>query len=260
MRMLWRSYRDRLALSAAVAAPLGVAGVLVPFRGSFPNTDAALVLVVVVVAVAANGHRIAGLLAAVSAAVWFDFFLTAPYERFTITHRSDIETTGLLLVVGALVTELAVRGRRQRAVAVTEAAYLAAIGSTADLVASEAASRVVIDQVSAQLVGLLGLRGCRFESGPVGSRSPRLEHDGRVRIDDGYWDLQQFGMPGSPVRIDATCNGRSYGRFVLEPVAGTVAALPAREVAVILAKQAGAAIASELRIERSRVLGRASLS
>ena len=40
-----------------------------------------------VVAVAAAGHRAAGVLAAVSAAVWFDFFLTVPYERFTITGR-----------------------------------------------------------------------------------------------------------------------------------------------------------------------------
>jgi hypothetical protein len=38
-------------------------------------------------------------LAAVSAAVWFDFFLTVPYERFTITRRADIETTALILAV-----------------------------------------------------------------------------------------------------------------------------------------------------------------
>ncbi|MGR6997428.1 hypothetical protein ACU686_03810 [Yinghuangia aomiensis] len=43
--------------------PLAVAAVLTPFRDSFPGTDAALVLVAAVVAVAANGHRGAGLLA-----------------------------------------------------------------------------------------------------------------------------------------------------------------------------------------------------
>ena len=47
------------------------------------------------------------LLAAVSPAAWFDFFLTQPYERFAITHREDIETTVLLVAVGAAVTELA---------------------------------------------------------------------------------------------------------------------------------------------------------
>jgi K+-sensing histidine kinase KdpD len=78
------SRRDTVAVLAGLAAPLALAAILVPFRGSFPNTDAALALILVVVAVAANGYRPAGYLAAVSAAVWFDFFLTHPYERFTI--------------------------------------------------------------------------------------------------------------------------------------------------------------------------------
>jgi hypothetical protein len=77
--------RDRLAVLAALAAPLGLAAILVPFRTSFPNTDAALALVLVVVAVAANGYRLAGILAAVSTAVWFDFFLTQPYPALAGT-------------------------------------------------------------------------------------------------------------------------------------------------------------------------------
>lgn len=108
---IWRvPGRDRLAVIAALAVPLGVAATLIPFRGSFPNTEAALVMLLVVVAVAANGYRLAGILAAASAAVWFDFFLTRPYERFTITRRADIETTILLLVIAVAVTELAVWG------------------------------------------------------------------------------------------------------------------------------------------------------
>ena len=79
--------RDRLAVVAAIAVPLALAVILVPFRSGFPNTDAALALIVVVVAVATNGDRLAGVLAAGSAAVWFDFFLTQPYERFSITSR-----------------------------------------------------------------------------------------------------------------------------------------------------------------------------
>ena len=80
--------RDRLAVLAALAVPLALAAILIPFRTSFPNTDAALALILVVVAVAANGDRLAGVLAAVSAAVWFDFFLTQPYERFS-HHEPD---------------------------------------------------------------------------------------------------------------------------------------------------------------------------
>ena len=65
--------RDRLVVVAAIFAPFLVAAALAPFRTSVPNTDAALLMVVVVVAVAATGLRLAGYVAAVSAAVWFDF-------------------------------------------------------------------------------------------------------------------------------------------------------------------------------------------
>ena len=61
--------------------------------------------------------RLAGVLCALSAGVWFDFFLTEPYNRFTIDDRADAETTVLLLLVGVAVTELCARGRRQAALA-----------------------------------------------------------------------------------------------------------------------------------------------
>jgi K+-sensing histidine kinase KdpD len=70
--------RDRLAILAALVAPLAAAAILLPFRASWSNTNVALLLVVVVVGVAAIGNRIAGALAAVWAAVWFDFFFTVP--------------------------------------------------------------------------------------------------------------------------------------------------------------------------------------
>ena len=95
-------------MAAGLLGPLALAAILVPFRAHFPNTDAALAMLLVVVAVAAAGNRQAGYLAALSAAVWFDFFLTRPYERFSINRQTDIETTVLLLVIGVAVTELAV--------------------------------------------------------------------------------------------------------------------------------------------------------
>ena len=53
-----RTYRDQIALVAAVVLPLGVAALLVPFRSSFANTASALILVAVIVAVAALGNRV----------------------------------------------------------------------------------------------------------------------------------------------------------------------------------------------------------
>ena len=227
--------------------PPGVAGLLVPFRTGFPNTDGALVLVAVIVAVAANGHRMAGLLAAASAAVWFDFLLTRPYERLTITGRGDIETTALLLLVGAAVTELAVRGRRQRVRATTEEAYVAAIRSTTDLVGSDPMSRTVVEHVAMQLSALLDLRSCRFERARFGGL-PRLDGDGQLSLGGRQWDVDLYGMPDAEVEIVAQCNGVSYGRYVLTPVSGSVAPLAARQVAIILVNQVGVALSSQSRI------------
>jgi GAF domain-containing protein/anti-sigma regulatory factor (Ser/Thr protein kinase) len=97
-----------------VVAPAAVAAILIPVRASFHSVDAALVLTVVVVAVAAFGVRIASLVAAVAAAFWLEFFLIPPYLSLTGTGAEDFETILLLLAVGAAVSELALRGRRYR--------------------------------------------------------------------------------------------------------------------------------------------------
>ena len=146
--MIRRLSRDRLAVLAAIVVPLAVAAILVPFRSSIPNTDAALAMILVVVAVAANGYRLAGILAALSVAVWFDFFLTQPYETFSITRRTDIETTVLLLVIGIAVTEIAVWGRRQRLTASRRAGYLDGINSAAQAVAAGGSASALIEQVT----------------------------------------------------------------------------------------------------------------
>lgn len=164
---------------AGLALPLLFTAILVPFRTSFPNTDAALALMLAVVGVAAAGNRLAGILAAASAAVWFDFFLTRPYERFTITRTADIETTVLILVIGIAVTELAVWGRREHLAATRRAGYLEGINAAAAAVAAGKSSSALIDQVSEQLTHLLSLRACRFEYGVAGLGKPvRLERDG----------------------------------------------------------------------------------
>ena len=125
--------RDRLAIVAAFAFPLAAAAILVPWRASWADTDVALLLVVVVVAVAAIGNGLAGALAAIWAAIWFDFFFTVPYGRLTIRTSSDVTTFAVLFVVGIAVSQLAARARRLKVVAITDAGYLAQIQETASL-------------------------------------------------------------------------------------------------------------------------------
>jgi len=85
-----RHYR---LLASGLAAPLVACLILLPFRGRVPNTSAALLLVLVVVAVASAGDRLAGLLAAVAAGLAFDFFLTVPFQQITIASAADVQTT-----------------------------------------------------------------------------------------------------------------------------------------------------------------------
>jgi hypothetical protein len=234
--------RDRLALVAAVLAPLAIAAALVPFRTtSLGGTNSALILVVVVVAVAANGHRLAGGIAALSAAVWFDFFLTAPYQRFSITRTADIATTVLLLIVGLGVSQLAARARRLQVVAITDAQYLDQIHRTAQMVQSGMAANTVVEHVRGQLVDLLHLRECRFQYGTLIGHPPRLEHDGTLAGGRGRWDIDKHGLPDEEIELRASAGGRFYGRFLLRPASESVPSLQARLVAVTLADQVGAA-------------------
>jgi hypothetical protein len=236
--------RDRAAVLIALLAPLAVPAVLVPFRDSFANTDAALLLVLVVVAVAANGYRLAGILAAVSAGVWFDFFLTEPYERFTINNRADVETFVLLLVVGVGVTELAVWGRRQQALASRDAGYLAGIQAAAEVGATGGSSFALVEQVSAELIRTLGLRKCRFEYGVAGLGAPaRLQRDGQVIWKHALWDVEHKGLPvESDVELLVESGGRLCGRYMLTATPHLQVSLAQRRAAVMLADQVGAAL------------------
>src|SRR5579863_8518409 len=157
------TYRNRLTIILGAVVPLLVAAILVPFRGSFATTAAALVMVCVILGAAVGGTRVAGIVASVSSAAWFDFFLVRPYDRFTISHRSDLETTIAILVVGVLVTELAARGRRHWQAASSSTAYVAMIHGVAVLAADSAPVSEILERTNDSLVELLSLRACRFD-------------------------------------------------------------------------------------------------
>jgi hypothetical protein len=235
---------SRVAMLAGLAAPLALTAALLPFRARFPNTDAALALVLVTVAVAAAGQRAAGYLAAASGAAWFDFFLTRPYETFRITRAADVGTTVLLLLIGFGVTEIAVWGHRQRAVASRRSGYLAGIHDAARAAAAGDSPGSLADQIAARLVRLLGLRSGEFQYGRAGLGQPgRIEPDGSVTVAGTAWDVARFGLPtpaGTELLVES--GGRLHGRFLLQP---DPAARPTTEqllVAVAFAEQVAAAM------------------
>jgi len=247
MRYFGRADRDRWALAAALLVPPAVAAVFIPWRSSLAHTDVALLLVVVIVAIAANGHRVAGILTAASAAVWFDFFWAAPYERFTISRASDIATTLLLLATGVAVSELAARGRHARRTVAFDTAYLAGLRSTTQLVTDGRDPRDVVEHVRAQLIPLLGLRDARFERTRLMGHPPELTDDGALQWGKTRWDIDEYGFPDEEIGLWVRSGGRTFGRFMLTPVPGTRPSSAARQVATMLAALVGTAIARQVR-------------
>jgi K+-sensing histidine kinase KdpD len=234
--------RDRLAMVAALLGPLGACAILVPFRRSLANTDAALVLVIVIVAVAALGNRLSAFLGALSAGVWFDFFLTKPYERFAITSRADVETTLLLLVVGVSVTELAIWGRREHARSGQQTGYLAGLHAASEVVATGGSPTQLADRVVDLLIDVLSLKKCHFHFG-TGLGNPRLQHDGTVAWGETLWDVDNEGLPSNvETELLVSAGGRFWGRFLMTPELDSRPTLTQRLVAVSLADQVGAAL------------------
>ncbi|WP_328314355.1 DUF4118 domain-containing protein [Streptomyces sp. NBC_00442] len=234
---------DPTALLAGLVAPFLVARALVPFRTELSVTNEALVMVVVVVAVAAFGTSAAGALAALSAAAWFDFFLTRPYGRFVIDNGEEMLTVVLLLVVGLIVSRLAVRVRRLRTVVVADTAHLTSLRESARMAEDGGSPEEVVEYVRRELVGLLGLRGCRFQYGSLVGHFPRLEHDGGLWLRRGDRITQYAEWPDVETELRVFGGGHYYGRFLLDPLPGRP--LPPEEaclVAVALAAQAGTAL------------------
>jgi K+-sensing histidine kinase KdpD len=240
-------HRTAVANVAALVVPLGVAAALVPFRSSFANTASALVLVAVVVGVAVIGNRTAGFLATVSATLWFDFFLTRPYERLAITHRPDIETAVSLFMVGIVVTELAARSRHHQVVAHEESDYVGLIYGVSELASSGAPALEVIERVRTELVELLHLRSCRYEPGPAERPRMRLERNGHVIIGGKVWGVHEMGLPGPELELLVQARGHALGRFVLKPTPGRPVSFQRRIVAVAITDQVGAALRPQLR-------------
>jgi K+-sensing histidine kinase KdpD len=239
--------------SARWRAPARVAAVVVPFllgailyavRADVTAATGALVLVLVVVGAAAAGDRAAGLLAAISAGVWFDFFLAPPYRTFTIDDPNDVETAVLLVLISVAVTEVALWGRRQQAQASRRSGYLDGVLNAARAVAEgDAPASTVTDLVAGQIAEVLDADSSHFVSGPLLDRRVAiLDHDG-VLVRGGHpVDVDRVGLPTDDYTAVPVRKGLDeVGHFLL--ASPSHVAYPTREqrrVAVLLADQVAA--------------------
>lgn len=241
----WRT----LIRVAAVLVPLATCAVLATVRDSVTSETSVLILVLWVVGAAATGDRVSGVLAALSGGAWFDFFLTQPYQRFTIDDPDDVEATILLVLIGLAVTEVALWGYRQQAQAARRTGYLDGVVRVAHSVADGHAPRTtVVDLVARQITEVLSADECRFVEGPIhDTRIAVLDHDGILTRDGHPVDVDRVGMPSDEYAAVPVHRGtRVVGHFLVTTATRVI--YPSREqrrVAVLLGDQVAATFDTE---------------
>lgn len=245
LRRLPREHRGAVVVAAA-ALPLVAAAVLSLFRNDLTAATDVLVLVAVVVLFSATGLRAAGLVAALSAALWFDFFLTEPFGSFAIDQPNDVEAAVLLLLIGGIVTETALWGLRQQAALSRQTGYVDGVLATAEAVSDRRQTPEQITSAVAQRIReVLDLDTCTFaEGGGSDDSAPTLRHDGTLTSDGTTVNVRRDGLPvDTTVVLPVSVGGEVRGRFLL--TATSHVARPTAEqcrVAVLLADQVAGAL------------------
>src|SRR4051812_7144216 len=176
--------RASLTIGVVVGVPaaIGVGAFLAMFRSVFDSTNAALVLMIVVVAVAALGGRAAGIVTSLAAVASFDFFLTKPYNSLTIDSRDDVETALIMLVAAVLVGTIASWGRTAQRRAGTARSEVKRIHRVAEAAVSGTQPAEVIAVAQDELRQLLSLHEARFEALPTHDLRvlPRIGRNGAI--------------------------------------------------------------------------------
>jgi hypothetical protein len=221
---------------------LSAAAALVGIRGEIANGNVALILVVFVLLGAVVGGRAAGVTSALVAAASFDFFHTRPYGSLKITDGNDILTTVLLLLVGLIVGEIAIRAQRVHALRDDDHRQLRRIQRVAGLAAGGEGVDDMLLAVTAELIETLDLRDCRFERPPYPDVLPRMEREGAIETREHRYAHGGFELPRGGVELPVMAGGKQVGRFVLTPTPGVGVSRERRVIAVALANQFGAAL------------------
>jgi K+-sensing histidine kinase KdpD len=243
-------------IAGSIVIPVLACWLLSLVPSGVANTNAALGLVLLVVAAASTGIRVAGIAAALAAAAGFDFFLTQPFRTFSIHSSGDLVTALLLLVVGAAVSEIAIWGRRQQAQASREQGYLDGLLNTAAAVAAGTETPTeLVNLVANQIVSLLHIDACRFDPA-VRYGLPTLSSEGTLTRNGHDIDISRRGLPtDTSFALEVRHAGTVYGHYIL--TASTRAVRPSRaqlRVAGMLAEQVGGALATRPAVRPDRAL------
>ena len=110
---------------------------------------------------------------------------------------------------------------------------------------------MLIEQVTGQLSRLLTLRSCRFQRGVAGIGRPARLRDGSLTVQHRAWDVDAEGFPAdTDVELLVESGGLFQGRFLMTPDRGARPTLEQRLLAVALADQIGAALATSRPVDQ----------
>jgi K+-sensing histidine kinase KdpD len=244
--------------AGAFVASLLIGVFVEPFRETIGLENVVILYLLVVVAAAGIGGRAAGMTAALSAALCYDYFLTSPYHSLVIDSLAQVITVGLLVATG-IVVSLGGRARR-RSLARVEAHAKAirllhrvtettAAGGAADRVAANGLHELL----DARRVTILRRSPEGFTvTMDIGDTQPpldlealtHLDREGRIppghhRVLDGTMVLPRKGIV-----LDLVAGERPVGYLVV---------IPARDVpADRTIRLAVAAMATELAIAATK--------
>jgi len=247
----WLARHRGVVWAAAVFLGPVVAALLTLARPQLHENHATLVLVLAVAVVSAAGLRPAGLVAAVTTALAYDYFWTEPYYSFRIFNTNDILTVLLLVLVGGAIEQLSWWAGRQRATAARRLDYLTALRRAAEPIAPETRA-AALEAISDMVRTVLNADSSRLV---LGERLPTtvLHDDGSVTRAGRVMDVDSDGLPTDDIiAIPVPRPDHRPGYFAV--TAATHVARPRaeqRQVAALLSRLAAGSLALDAGVSKT---------
>ena len=193
----WLTRHRPVVWFAAVFFGPAVAALLTLAGPQLHENHVTLLLVLAVAVVSAAGLRPAGLVAAATTALAYDYFWTEPYYSFRIFDTQDILTVLLLVLVGGAIEQLSWWAGRQHAVAARRLDYLNALRRAAEPIAPETHA-ATLEAISDTMITVLDADSCDLV---LNDRLPAtvLHGDGSVTRAGQIMDVDTAGLPTDDV-------------------------------------------------------------